>query len=123
MKTWNRTLKGRTGHLIALIGVFAAAVAIVMGLWNVIIPSLTGWTPITYLQAAGLMILGRMLTGSAFHPFGFFMHSDFRQRQEHIRFRERLHRLSREERKEFIRHRMAGKEGEPEEKENGPKEA
>lgn len=113
MKIWNRTIKSTIGHVVALLTVFAIAVVIVMIIWNAIIPSLTGWVAISYVQAAGLMILGRLLTGGGFHPFGIFMHSHLRQQQEHIRFREKLHRLSREERKEFIRRRMFGKEDEP----------
>ena len=37
--------------------------ALVMVLWNAIIPGITGWKEINYWQAAGLLILGRILSG------------------------------------------------------------
>ena len=53
--------KKRLLGVLIFIAVFAAAIAIVMLLWNALIPSIIGWTTINYWQAAGLMILGRLL--------------------------------------------------------------
>ena len=36
---------------------------IVMGLWNWIVPSVTGWRPINYWQALGLIVLSKILFG------------------------------------------------------------
>lgn len=110
MKTWNKTIGSRIGHALAFLGVFATAVAVVMFVWNAIIPSVIGWSSVTYAQAAGLIILGRLLIGGSFYPLGFFFHPNLRQKQEHLHFREKLHRMSWEERGEFIRRRMSGRE-------------
>ncbi|MFY0686686.1 MAG: hypothetical protein JXQ90_05955 [Cyclobacteriaceae bacterium] len=37
------------------------AAGIVMLLWNALIPDITGWTSITYLQAIGLLVLCKIL--------------------------------------------------------------
>lgn len=42
------------------VGVFGL---IVMGLWNWIIPPVTGWHPLTYWQALGLLVLSKILFG------------------------------------------------------------
>ena len=57
-------------HVVIFIAVFAAIVAVVMLLWNALIPSITGWTTINYWQAAGLMELTRLLIGVPCHHFG-----------------------------------------------------
>ena len=36
---------------------------IVMSLWNWILPGVTGWHPITYWQALGLLVLAKILFG------------------------------------------------------------
>lgn len=51
---------------IVAVGVFGL---IVMGLWNWIIPPVTGWRPITYWQALGLLILSKILFGG-FRGYG-----------------------------------------------------
>nr|WKN37372.1 hypothetical protein K4G66_01450 [Tunicatimonas sp. TK19036] len=40
-----------------------ALAAVVMGLWNAILPEVLGAKPVTYWQAAGLLILSRILLG------------------------------------------------------------
>lgn len=42
----------------------AIAAVVVMFLWNAIIPSVIGWGALTYLQAAGLIMLCRLLFGN-----------------------------------------------------------
>ena len=37
---------------------------IVMSLWNWILPPVTGWHPISYWQALGLLVLSKILFGS-----------------------------------------------------------
>lgn len=97
------------GALIFL-AVFAAAIAIVMLLWNALIPSIIGWTAINYWQAAGLMLLCRLLLGG-FGRFGRFGHHHHhrhfkRKKEEMIAFREKMKDMSRDERREYIRERM-----------------
>jgi len=36
---------------------------VVMSLWNWILPPVTGWHPITYWQALGLLVLSKILFG------------------------------------------------------------
>lgn len=110
MKTWNNTTRHVLGHVLVFIVVFAIAVAAVMFLWNAILPPLTGWASISYGQSAGLMVLGRLLTGEGLRLIGFFLNPGGRRQREHLRFRERLRRMSQEERREFIRRRMSGPE-------------
>ncbi|MEO8590158.1 MAG: hypothetical protein ABI432_12365 [Flavobacteriales bacterium] len=51
--------------LFALLALLALADlgAVVMLLWNAIIPGLTGWAILTYPQAVGLLVLCRLLFG------------------------------------------------------------
>jgi len=49
----------------AVLAIVAVAVFgfIVMSLWNWILPPVTGWHPITYWQALGLLVLSKILFG------------------------------------------------------------
>ncbi|MEA4855701.1 MAG: hypothetical protein AAGU21_16215 [Solidesulfovibrio sp.] len=40
---------------------------VVMGLWNALMPDLFGLRPVSYWQAVGLLLLGRILIGSLGH--------------------------------------------------------
>lgn len=95
-------------HVVIFIAVFAAIVAVVMLLWNALIPSITGWTTINYRQAAGLMVLTRLLFGGPWHHFGFMGNRNVNWRKEHRRFHERMGHVSLEEKKAFIRRWMNG---------------
>lgn len=68
--------------------------AVVMYLWNAIIPGITGWKTINYWQSAGLLILGRLLSGR-FGPPG-----NHRNRSRFMmgRFREKFANATPEER-------------------------
>ena len=98
--------------ILIFLAVFAAAAAIVMLLWNALIPSIIGWTCINYWQAAGLMLLSRLLLGGlgGFRKFGRFGHHHRghhkMKREEMIAFREKMKDMSRDERREYIRERM-----------------
>ncbi len=90
--------------------IFFAAIAavgvVVMLLWNAIIPSIIGWGSLSYLQAVGLIILTRILFGG----FG-SVKEKFGKHSEHFRNRERLQKMSKAERKEYIREYMSNAEG------------
>lgn len=81
----------------------AAISAIIMLLWNWLIPSIIGWSAICYWQALGLFILSRLFFGGFGRDgFGFP-----RGEEEHPHlFRERFKDMSPEERQAFIRKRF-----------------
>lgn len=89
------------------LAVFAAAIAVVMLLWNALIPSIIGWSAINYWQAAGLVILCKLLFGGMGHwghrGFKPFSHN----RKQHAAFHEAMRNMTRDERRDFIRKRMA----------------
>jgi Ca2+/H+ antiporter, TMEM165/GDT1 family len=45
------------------LAVFLAFTAVVMWLWNVTLPEITGVRPISYLQAMGILVLSKILFG------------------------------------------------------------
>ena len=98
----------RVGGVFMFLAVTAAAAAVVMLLWNWIIPAVTGWSTLTYWYALGLMVLCRLLFGGMgrMHPGhcggGHGNREHFRKMHRH------MHQMSRDERREFIRRRMAG---------------
>ena len=92
------------------IAVFAASIAVVMLLWNALIPSIIGWTSINYWQAAGLMILSRLLLGG-FGRFGKFgRHPRHDKRNEDFYYwhalRAKMKDMPLSERREYIRKHM-----------------
>jgi hypothetical protein len=66
---------------------------VVKGLWNVLMPPIFGWHPITFWQAVGLFLLARILFGG-FHRRG----GGQRWRS---RMKERLDQMTPEERMRF----------------------
>jgi len=99
------------GHGLIFVAAVAAIAAVTMLLWNALIPAIIGWSAINYWQAAGLLILCRLLFGGMFgglrhhhpgmrgrgfghgHPFSGHLHEEMKG-------------MSREERREYIRKRM-----------------
>src|SRR5579871_5231815 len=88
----------------ALRGIVLAALAVlllgavVMWLWNLLLPGLAGWRPITFGQAVGLLVLSRILFGGIRGRGGWGWRHHMQERFAHLspeereRFRERLHR-------------------------------
>ena len=110
----NFRVKRFLGGLVFL-AVFAAAIAVVMLLWNALIPSIIGWTTINYWQAAGLMILSRLLLGG-FGCFGKFGgHGRFNKKKEDFRqwhmMRDKMKDMSRDEKCEYMRKHMRDLQG------------
>ena len=63
---------------------------IVMLLWNALLPSLFGAPPLRYLQAAGLLVLSRVLVGGLRgHHGGGWRHRAWRERWESLTPEER----------------------------------
>ncbi|MCL1954820.1 MAG: hypothetical protein FWF68_06055 [Spirochaetes bacterium] len=88
------------GAILAMIAVFGA---VVMLLWNVIIPPLFALPSLNYWQAAGLLLLVRILFGGMEHSLAVRggMRGDYRQYHGN-KLREKWLNMSDEERKEFI---------------------
>ncbi|KAA6338782.1 hypothetical protein EZS27_013233 [termite gut metagenome] len=87
-------------HAFFFIVIIGAAAAIVMLLWNALIPSVIGWSAINYWQAAGILVLTRILfggIGGLHHRMPFHHHSHGR------RFYEDLRGIPSNERREYIR--------------------
>ena len=70
---------------------------LVMLLWNALIPSIFGLPTISFLQAAGLLILSRILFGG--FPGG--RHRHRKSRQWRARMAEKWDRMTPEEREQF----------------------
>lgn len=110
MKSRNK----KFGGFLIFIVVFAGISAIIMLLWNAILPDITGCLPINYWQSAGLLILCRLLFGGLGKmQFGGFMmgmnHKKNKQMHENMKdFHDKLHQMSHDERRSYIRRRMAG---------------
>lgn len=113
MKNRNKGFRGFMGAMIFL-AVFAAAAAVVMLLWNWLIPSVIGWGAIGYWQSAGLLLLCKLLFGG----MGRFGHGHCRQghrgshphfsHEEKERMREAVRNMTNDERREYIRKQMFG---------------
>lgn len=73
---------------------FFVLTAIVMLLWNALVPGITGWKPVNYWQSAGLLILCRILSGRFGSPMNHRRQSPFMMRK----FREKFANASPEER-------------------------
>lgn len=97
--------------VLIFIAVFAAAIAIVMLLWNALIPSIIGWSAINYWQAAGLMILSRLLLGGfgRFGKFGRRGHPFEGRKDEMYRWhalRGKMKDMSPDEKRDYMRKHM-----------------
>lgn len=90
---------------IAFIAIAALIIAVVMVLWNAVIPSVTGWSALTYWQAAAILILSRILFGKFGRPGGH--HGCCGKKDKHGHIHEKMHNMSPEERREYIRNQMA----------------
>ena len=62
---------------------------VVMLLWNALLPGLFGVRPLHYLQAAGLLVLSRLLLGGLRGHHGPWRHRGWRERWESLTPEER----------------------------------
>ncbi len=94
------------------LAVFAGITAIVMLLWNALIPGIIGWAAISYWQSAGLLILCRFLLGGFGKPFRrghFFEHKGHHMHHKKMEdFHKKMEGMSPDERREYIRKQMRG---------------
>jgi hypothetical protein len=73
---------------LAFVGFVIAGLAVlswvVMLLWNALLPGLFGAPPLRYLQAAGLLVLSRVLVGGLRGHHGHWRHRAWRERWESL---------------------------------------
>ena len=87
-----RMLRGLMIAAVALpmmVLVAALVCLVLMSLWNSLTPGLFGWKPITFWQAAGLLILSRILLGGRFGGPGRHWRHRMRERWGHMTPEER----------------------------------
>ena len=89
------------GHIAMKIVVLAVFGAVVMLLWNWLLPAIFGIVAINYWQALGIFVLSKILFGG----FGFGRHPFGHKHRHRNRFHEKWMKMSDEERKEFLKHR------------------
>jgi hypothetical protein len=90
--------------ILGLLLFIAAGGAIVMLLWNYLLPPLFGWREIAFWQALGLLALSRILFGGLGIHRGYGRHSPIRHRiadRMADRVAERWERMTPEERERF----------------------
>jgi len=86
----------------------AAVSAVIMLLWNALVPDIVGWAAINFWQALGLFALTRILFGR----FG-FGGNKMMMRERGNFFREKWRKMTPEQRKEFINKRRKFGFGDP----------
>ena len=87
--------------ILAMIAVFAV---VVMLLWNVLLPDLFGLPALNYWQAAGILLLARILIGGLGHNFGHRNGFHFHGHSNELR--EKWMNMNEDERKEFFMERF-----------------
>ena len=106
--------KHRKGlHVLFMLFALAAIPAIIMLLWNWLVPQIIGWTAVTFWQAAGLVLLSKLLFGGmGKHCFGMNgphrFEPPFPTWKERAAMRDRIRTMGREERREYIRRHICG---------------
>lgn len=85
---------------LGFIAVAAALAAVIMVLWNSLMPAIFGLTAISYWQALGLLVLARLLFGN----FGGYRRHWHGNGRNHIR--ERWDKMTPEQKEEFMKNRF-----------------
>jgi len=94
----HKTMKKRGfGHAIMILIVFSGFSAVVMLLWNAILPDIFGIASINYWQALGLLVLSHILFGGM--SAGIMKHA---HRNNHNSIRDKWMEMTPEQRQEFI---------------------
>lgn len=89
---------------LVLIAILALGALLVMLLWNALLPAIFGIATLNYWQAAGILILSKILFGRFHpHPHGHHKHKSNQMGPEFARMHHKMRDMNREERIEFIR--------------------
>ncbi len=87
--------------LIKLVLILAITSAIVMFLWNALIPALFAGPVLTYWQAAGLLILSKIFFGAMGKGFGRHRHHHYPDEIWKRKLKEKYESMSPEEKEKF----------------------
>ena len=91
--------------LLALLAIPALAGLGIMALWNGIVTTICGFSAITFFQGVGLFLLGQLLSCGFIIPLFFGFGSLHALRHNHGDWHDHWHKMSDEERREFIQRR------------------
>ncbi len=94
--------------LFVFLTIFAILGLIIMGLFNAILPTITGWGKLSYLQAIGLFILCRLLFGNLSGVKKKIRLANSEDKEE---IKKTLQAMSFDEKREYIRNYMQGEKG------------
>ena len=98
-------------HGVFFVAAIAGVAAVTMLLWNALVPAIIGWSAINYWQAVGLLILCRLLFGGMFDRLRHYhagMHGFERGHSFRAHIHERMKGMTFDEKRKYIRKRMAG---------------
>lgn len=91
-------------HVLLALVVAAGCGALVMWLWNWLIPAIAGWETVNFWQALGILALARILFGG-FGRHGMTDQMDHMHSHYHSHLHRKWQKMTPEEREAFIRKR------------------
>ena len=99
----HKTMKGRIfGHIVLVLLAAAGFSAILMLLWNALLPDIFGIVSINFWQALGLLALARILFGGVTGAMRHLYHEHSNHSHPHSLIREQWKKMTPEQRKMFI---------------------
>ncbi len=101
-------MKKRILKLVVFLAIVAIIGLIVMWLFNAILPSITGWSKLSYLQAIGLFVLCKLLFGGFSGVKSKIRLTNNTDKKE---LKKKLQGMSIDEKREYIRNYMQSEKG------------
>lgn len=95
-----------TGGIFLVIGAFTLFTFVMMWLWNWLMPQIFSLTEVTFWQAAGILVLSKILFSGFGHEHKW--HADRKKRIWHKRFNEKMCKMP-DDKKEYFLHKMEEK--------------
>lgn len=98
---------GKKGYGFVLLGLalFAGVSALVMVLWNALVPTIFGLTALTFWQAAGLFLLSKILFGGHWGGKGGWHHKHKHGFHHHNKMHQKWMNMSSDQRQDFVHKR------------------
>lgn len=97
------------GHVVLALAAIAGFSAVVMLLWNWLMPAVFGFTAISFWKAFGLLVLARILFGGM--GSGRFWGMGMMRHHHHNPIRKKWMQMTPDERKEFVKNHHWGRRG------------